>query len=289
MSSLEIMLGKKAYQPGEKVDGQVILKLDKSTKARDVVVEIYGNEHTHITITRYSPSTKTNTSTTYTEDVPLISKETSLLNKVSGRPPKKDEQVVLTPNVHTIPFSFNLPKDATPTYNGEHAEVNYQVSAKVDIPWGFDVNNEKSFFVIPKEGIKGEGDPVTLEKQKGKINMSVELNRGNFKRGEYIKGRVKVKNDAGKEIRKILVDLYANEHAEASSYTEDSRVMHSSLEIPVDQPETNYFEQNFKIQVPYDVVPTLEKDFFNIDWYFEVGLDVAMARDVTRKTPIIIK
>lgn len=295
MSSLEIMLGKEVYKPGEKVDGQILLKLDKRTKARDIAVEIYGNEHTHITRleTRVVPNgkggvTTTTVSVTYTEDVAVINEGTSLMEKAIGtyEPGKK---IVLTPNIYTLPFSFTLPEDATPTYNGEHAEVYYNVSAKVDVPWWSDIDDKKSFRVIPEEGVAKEGEPIQLEAKKGQIYMQVDLNKKDFKRGEHLEGKVKINNDAGKKIRKVLIDLYANEHARAEGHTEDSTVMRYTQEIPIDPPETIYFEKSFKIQIPHDAIQTINKRYFSIDWYFKAGLDIAMAIDLEKETSIKVK
>lgn len=300
MSKLEIMLNKEVFKPGEKVDGSLVLELTKNIKVKDAIVAIYGNEHTHITRTR-SCGKHTQT-VTYTEDAEIIDESQKLISQFDKTyqldPYSKGKKTVLPTGQHVFKFSFQLPDDATPAYDGEHAEVNYEISAKIDTPWWFDLKGEKKFYVIPGDKQVQEMTKKLIQKKSSNsllpqmlspdVDLKVELENAELKREEYIKGKVIVINKSGKEIRNILLELYANEHAKAEGYTEDSEVMAQSLKIPVNQPELNYFEQSFKFLIPKDATPTLEGTYFSIDWYFRVGLDIAKAKDLEIETPIIL-
>lgn len=301
MSSIEIMLNKETFKPGENVEGNLFLNVDKNLKARDILVEIYGNEHTHITrveqtvvVTKDGPQTRTRT-VTYTEDFTIINEDVSLIDKVGQYAFREEgKAITLTTGPYTIPFSFILPEDAVPSYDGEHAEVEYKISANIDMPWKFDLKAGKQICVIPEIAEKKGGKTVTMSKKSGgllspEIDMIVEINKQNFVRGENIEGKVIITNKSGKKIRNILLDLYANEYAKAKGHTEDSIVMNHSEKIPVNQPELNYFEQNFKLPILIDIMPTLQSKYFAIDWYLKIGLDVAKASDLEKETGIIIK
>lgn len=292
MSKLEIRLNKDNFKPGEKVEGKLLLEVDKRLTTRNIQVEIYGREHTEVTRMRYNVATKTHMPVTYTENVEIIDESLSLIDKVRQYSLQDTgKKIVLTPGPYTMSFSFTLPEDATPNYEGEHAEVTYELSAYADIPWGFDLKAEKGICVVHGVAEKKEGKPVVMNEKSGgllspDIEMTVELNKKEFARGEHIEGKVAVTNKSGKKIRNIVLELYANEHAEAEGYTEDSTVMQYDLEIPVDQPDIDYFKQSFKLLVPSDVTPTLRRRYFDLEWYFKASLDIAKAVDLETETEI---
>ncbi|MDP2909161.1 MAG: hypothetical protein Q8N77_05125 [Nanoarchaeota archaeon] len=301
MSKLELILDKEVYKPGEKVEGSLLLDLKKDTKVRDVVISVYGNERTHIT--RTHGSGKNQHTVTYTEDVEVIDEPQSLIGQFDKtyqlNPYDKGKNIVLPSGQHNFKFSFQLPNDATPTYDGEHAEVKYELSAKVDIPWRLDIKQGKEIHILPKDASSEKGVSALIKEKSGSsvlpqalspdIDMAVHLSKTELTRGEYLEGKVAVTNKSGKTIRNLKLELYANEHAEAEGYTEDSAVMNRSETIPVSQPELNYFEQNFKFQIPTGIMPTMQREYFNIEWHFKIGLDVAKAADLETEADITIK
>lgn len=301
MSKLELMLNQGSYKPGEKIEGNLILDLKKETKVRDIVVSVYGNEHTHIT--RTHGFGKNQRTVTYTEDEEVIDEEQSLIGQFDKTyqldPYAKGKNTILPAGQHSFKFSFQLPNDAAPTYDGSNAEVNYEISAKLDRPWRFDIKTGGGLCVIPAEAQETTTESAVIEEKSGSkilpqalspdINMNINLNKTCFKRGEDLEGKVIVTNNSGKTVRNLLIELYANEHAEAEGYTEDSTVMSHSWKIPVTYADLNYFEQTFKISIPSDITPTLQRKYFDIGWYLSVGLDVAKASDLETETAITIK
>lgn len=302
MSKLEIILNKESFKQGEKIEGNIFLDLIKNVEVRDVMISVYGNEHTHITRTRnYGNHTRT---VTYTEDVTIIDESIRMTGKIA----KYDVTIPfscsggktnLQKGQYTIPFSFTLPEDATLTYEGEHAEVKYEISAKVDIPWRPDIKQNKEIRILPKDDSSEKGVSALIKEKSGSsilpqalspdIDMVVNLSKTGLIRGECLEGKVAVTNKSGKIIRNLKLELYANEHAEAEGYTEDSSVMNCTETIPVNQPELNYFEQNFKFQIPTGIMPAVQRKYFNIRWHFKIGLDVAKAADLVTEADITIK
>jgi len=295
MSSLEIMLKKDSFKPGDKVEGDVVLKLDKTIKARDIVVEIYGNEHTHIS--RTHGSGKNRRRVTYTEDVEVINQYVSLMDTAvsQGLTTKNDDKVTLRNGFYQLPFSFTLPEDATPTYEGVHAEVDYDISAKVDIPWRFDMKDSKGLYVVSEDDVITP-IPAMIECKGGSllkpsIDLQLHLESKELKRGGEIKGKVVVLNNSGKKIRKIKLDLYANEHARASSYIEDSTVMSTEYELPLEKmyKTARMFEKEFRFGISDNIVPTISKDYFNITWFLDTSADVKMAADIGTVLEVVMK
>ncbi len=301
MSKLELILNKESYEPGEKIEGSLLLDLKKETKVRDVVVNVYGNEHTHIT--RTHGSGKNQRTVTHTENVKVIDESQSLIGQFDKAyqldPYAKSKTTTLPAGQHNFKFSFQLPNNATPTYDGSNAEVNYEINAKVDRPWKFDIKTEQDLIVTPIGSLEETTTSLQVDEKSGSnvlpqalspdINMTLHLPKTNFTRGESVEGKIVVTNNSGKSIRNILVDLYANEHAEAEGYTEDSTVMKHSWKIPVTYADLNYFEQTFEFSIPSNVMPTIEKTYFDIEWHLRVGLDVAKAADLETETPVTVK
>jgi len=300
MSKLELVLSQESYKPGEKIEGNILLSITKETKVRDVVVEVYAEEYTHIT--REHGSGKNRHTVTHTEHVKIIDESQSLIGQFDKTyqldPYSKGKNTILPVGQHCFKFSFQLPNDAAPTYDGSNAEVSYEIYAKVDMPWKFDLKTEDNIYVKPADAQETTTQSTTLEEKSGskilpqalspKINMSVSLNKTSFKRGEDLEGKIIVTNDSGKTIRNLLISLYANEHAKAEGYTEDSTVMSKSWKIPVTYQDLNYFEQSFKIQIPSNIIPTLQKKYLGIEWYLSLKLDVAKASDLETETQIEI-
>lgn len=298
MNDLEIILDKTSFKAGEGVKGHINLNLNEEVKAKGIVVEIYGGEHTKVTRT-HSMGKKTVTRT-YTEDLDIINKKEIVTNQIITSPTTDD--LILPIGQYNASFSFELPEDATPSYSeGSHASVEYVVSAKVDCPWKRDINDKTAIIVLPKDAASTDKSSfINLEEKSGskwlpqfmspKIEMAIELNKPDyFVRGDYIKGKIRVTNSSSKEIKNIMLELYANEYAKARGYTENSTVMKHRFKIPVNQPRINHFEQEFDFPIPQDIIPTLKRKYFSIDWYFEIGLDVEKAKDIVRRIPVVIQ
>lgn len=105
---------------GEVLEGTVIITLDKDVKFRDIMIS-FGNMIT------YPNPCKKNFSTWN-----LISDSQKFLNKGAWL------------RNAMIPFEFNVPKEAPPSYKGEYIESSWHVKVNIDIPLSFDIHAEKS-------------------------------------------------------------------------------------------------------------------------------------------------
>ena len=109
---------------GEVLEGTIIITLDKDVKFRDIMISFVN------TITYPNPCKK-NFSTWN-----LISDPQKFLNKSAWL------------RNAMVPFEFNVPKEAPPSYKGEYIESSWQVKVKIDIPLSFDIHAEKSVEVM---------------------------------------------------------------------------------------------------------------------------------------------
>lgn len=105
---------------GEVLEGTIIITLDKDVKFRDIMISF-------VNIISYPNPCKKNFSTWN-----LISDHKTFLNKGARL------------RNAMIPFEFNVPKVAPPSYKGEYIESSWKVKVNIDIPLSFDIHAEKS-------------------------------------------------------------------------------------------------------------------------------------------------
>lgn len=49
---------------------------------------------------------------------------------------------------HYLPFSFSLPPDLPPSFEGDYGYIRYWAKATIDRPWKFDHHTKRAFSVI---------------------------------------------------------------------------------------------------------------------------------------------
>ena len=135
MSQIAIELPTETYLPGEVVKGTVNLSIDKTVKARNVKLDIFGLEKTRIIV-------NSGTASRIISDSNYIMKEEIIL-----RSPDHDKKLELHPGNFTFTFEFKIPENASPSYKGSNASITYELNSRVDVPLLKDVVAKKSFRV----------------------------------------------------------------------------------------------------------------------------------------------
>jgi hypothetical protein len=103
---------------GEVLRGKAIIELDKEVNARSVSVS-FDNE-----LSYSNPCTKNFSSWSFSYPRQLFDKGNRLRNA-------------------TIPFEFDIPKEAPPTYGGRALTSSWKVNVKIDIPLSRDIHAGK--------------------------------------------------------------------------------------------------------------------------------------------------
>jgi hypothetical protein len=290
MKYFEIFLEKNIYSPGGRVNGSVILRNDKPISARDVTLKISGLERTSIEVGDDEDSI------TY-HSYNYIFEITDILAG-SGE---------LPPGEHRSTFSFKIPEDSIPSYNGSNVDINYFVRAQVDIPFWFDLKAEKEFYILyHPDIIRSWAKPVSFASaefhsydskygsdmglfgpKSPKPSFLIELDRDTYFVGEEITGRIIVKNKSDKTIRKVKLLLRAKEYAWADGYSryitkEKHKFKIQMYKISEGQPSP------FKITIPRDVRSSFKGMYSRLDWFIEAQLDIAFGFDIKAKQQIAI-
>ena len=155
--AFEIAVEKTEYRPGEIVRGTLTLRTKKSSKARQLVLFAEGKESTIITVSESTGagSRRHRTTRTYSEINTFFSKDLShLLHGSISSNILQDGTLEILPQNKVIAFDFTLPADNNvfSSYEGEHANITYNVKATADIAKKLDVNKEEQFSVINSNG-----------------------------------------------------------------------------------------------------------------------------------------
>ncbi len=310
MSSISIQLLRSSYDPGDEVAGELRLCLDQPLRARGVRLRCRGVEYTHI-----SRSTG-KTTHTYTEQNEVLSEEIvfagserlstfadglrdvweTLINRVA--------HTEIPAGEHAYPFSFRLPGDAPPSYDGSAAEIEYQLVANVDVPVWLDLRAARHFQVVSPPAEARDSGAVSaeyptsnghggfLDAVAGAIRPEVRahfaLPRSGYVCGEWLSGSLRVENMGGARIRGVELQLLGVEEARAQGQTS---VTHRQAAQEY-YPWTDFLQQGnelpFRTAIPEAVVPTLERPLFSLNWFVQVRVDIGLAPDIRFAAPITL-
>jgi hypothetical protein len=153
--TVDIILEKIEYTPGEIVRGTVTIKTEKSSKARQLMLFAEGKESTIITVSENTGSSggssRRTTTRTYSEINTFFAKDLSYSLQKSVSSNLLDEGTLeILPQNKEIAFEFELPNidNLFSSYKGKHANIIYTVKIIADIAKRLDVNEEERFSVF---------------------------------------------------------------------------------------------------------------------------------------------
>ncbi|KAH7704203.1 Protein ARRD-7 [Aphelenchoides avenae] len=239
------------FYPGQLVQGQVIIRIAEPKKARSVVVHVSGKAKTHWTVSeryvdhhhdshhnhhhdsRIGHGTHSNhagqtryRTVHYSAEVAYMDFEMVVWHSDDNKLPA---------GTHTFPFSFPLPANCAPSFEGTVGFVRYKCTAKIDRPWKFDKSIMQMFTVLPYfdlNSVPHAATPAVRELTKnlgvlffkhGRLSASVSIPKSGFVPGESILVAADVSNTSSREVRRIEIALVENAtytaHRQANTWT----------------------------------------------------------------------
>jgi hypothetical protein len=282
MKKIVIELSREAFIPGELIEGTVKLSIDKQVSARAVKLVILGHERTHIK--RGSG------------DDSRVYRETNyiLRQNIVLHGPLYDNELELAPGNYVFEFEFMMPESALPSYNGSNVDIEYDLEARVDVPWWFDIVDKRRIYVFrSRNPLKFLKDPVTFQSDNyyhqysDKPAFWAQITKSGFLAGEVIEGTVALKNTYSSKIRKIYVSLRGVEFARASGYTESITQYNERIEISVHDMSEG-IPKLFYLSAPRNCPSSYEGIYSNFRWGVEVGLDIPFGFDIKALHPVEI-
>jgi len=211
----------------------------------------------------------------------------SRADHVAWRLPLAGEGTV-APGRHRLPFDFQVPANALPSYAGTHAKVEYSVTARLDVPWWPDAVHQTPLYVyFARESIRTFSRPVRFRSGGVGPEIYVELDGDRFFARELLGCRITLLRTGDRRIRRVYVRLVGGEWARADNVEESGTRVISEIDIPmaavrIGEPFT------FELPIPAEAPSSYRGRYSYYTYVLRLGLDIAWASDLVAETPIVI-
>ncbi|KAH3783929.1 arrestin domain-containing protein 3-like [Dreissena polymorpha] len=139
--SLQIMIDdeKMAYFPGDTITGRVQFVVDVALTVKSIVVKFVGWARVYWT------EVKNGGHTTYVEEFSSHEDYFNISHTLLSIATTGQDEIVLSPNSHTYPFSVTLPYNIPSSYESEIGQVRYILTVDVETPsWSFNMSTKHS-------------------------------------------------------------------------------------------------------------------------------------------------
>lgn len=266
-NSITLVLNKPFYLPGERIQGQVLLNLKNRTDIKSVAVYLQGIEETHIYI--------------YEKRGGTFKSSRAMANNGLWL----SQQATIPEGTTAFPFIFDVPKDAVPSYAGRHVNVTWKLSAKANIGWRHDL--EQELFLVIANNSSLPPAPLVLENPETQPKIRLSLSSNVYQPGDTIDGRFTLL-DQGKT-RAVRIQLSTDEYAAGHGASGDrSKIETMLVGNPLVFPLDNLAPAR---EIPFQI-PLLPQspcsytgNFSSIVWYLQVTLDIPHGRDINLSLP----
>lgn len=292
--SLEIHLSRPLFVTGHRLSGVVVLRLDKPTAVRSLIVNITGSELIHgvkisNAIKRVGPFFKRETLLTG-RDVPrFASDRVSLYWNAFLR---REQHRLLSEGEHTYPFSLPLPGSLPPSCDGKAGRIVYQVCARM----GFPINRPLQVCMEAKISSGSRyimDEPFVLAhssvfggKHATGADISVELPSRDCVTGQPINGKLVISNPKRVLMGKINISLDVFDGIRNSGKTSNNETTVDSIEITPDTPEAEQIEADFELMIPPGSPPSVEGTSLLVTWALNVSVDACPPLEL--QVPVIV-
>jgi Arrestin (or S-antigen), N-terminal domain len=266
-NSLTFVLDKPLYLPGQRIQGQVQLNLKSQTDIKSLAVYLVGVEETHFHLyEKRGGSFKSNSD--------LANIELWL-----------SKQATLPAGTTLFPFAFDIPPYALPSYAGKHANVVWNLSAKAEIGWRH--NLEQEFFLIVASNTSSQPTALTVENQEAQPKLRLWLSSNIYQPGEPIEGKLAVLEPGNS--RAVHIQLSMDESATAHGASGDRSMTETMLVgNPLVFPRENL---TAGVEIPFQIslLPrspcSYKGNYSSIAWYLKATLDIPHGRDINVNLP----
>jgi DNA-directed RNA polymerase subunit RPC12/RpoP len=269
LRGIRIDLPKRVYVAGEEVTGIAYVSLDKPVSQRSATICLIGKERTEVT---YSAGESSNTAV---EESEFLHREFPLHLPI-------DEKGKLTPGDYGIPFRFIIPQGLPATYRGRNAKILYAITARIDVPRGFDIKDSYQFVVTSGSQTFMPSPTYACSdswNNPSDAGIDFTLERCVYGIGEALSGRCAFRNPHSKNIRKIVVALKWIETAKAQGHGAKTKVMGQINQLQVKSRAVKG-ESPFSIRIPRDAPQTYESSLSSVRCILTVNLDIALGYDI---------
>ncbi len=292
----------------------IVLRLATPRRVRSIVANFRGAEETKATYTTTTVGAKGQVITqihTAVEHVDIVKREwllagnkrlgfignlvDSLATMLGGGRHKR-----MMPGENLYEVEITIPQDAQPTHKGKLSRVFYELSVRVDIALGRDLNVCQSFEVmpLPQDNVDAKQVRVCYPDDEGRgfwsslfkpdIRMDLVIDRDRVQRGETISGSFNIATQKPLDVRQVQVRLVGYEQSEAQSHKDNHHYEGEPVTIQTPRMIAPSLSSEFSLPAEVEGPSTAKGQLFSIDWFVELTLDVPWAKDPKIRAPITL-
>lgn len=266
MRSVDIVLSKDDFVPGDRIDGMVVCKCDKSFNCNRVTLVLHGEE-----MSRVVHGAGKNTRV-HMETREHVHQELELLGPCQ-----------VQEGDNSYEFSVVLPPDLPGSFSGYYSHVEYSIKANFEISWAYDEWSKKVLNVefIPQY-------LISIEERKsaehdGVPSISIEVGNDLLRPGQTFSLRFMIPGNP--KFRGVRVQLLTREsvapHGNSAEYdTTLAEVYHPKEEIA----EETWTET--VLEVPTRCPPPFKTDLIELTYWLKVTLDIPWRIDESLFMPL---
>lgn len=260
--------------PGERLRARVVLESRSETPFDKIDVVLVGRE------SRYESTSSSGDSTT------AHYHRREVVRLGVSFPPG-----VLMPGAWDREVTFDIPRDAPPTYKSPLATIAYTLEVHVHIPWWPD---RRESYTVPVQALAvdpGPPRPQVFTTQAGDhrgdapvLELSLEDDR--LRLGGTLAGAVAVTGLRGRRLRRIEVACVAVETALVKSSAGPRDVNRQTWIIHKDTPAEGE-SVPFRLAIPPELSPSFRSPFIQVQHAIEVVAVVALGQDIALRVPAL--
>ncbi|EFP13141.1 hypothetical protein GCK72_004814 [Caenorhabditis remanei] len=293
MDRFEIQLDHPAatYFPGQRVTGTLIFNTKKSQNVEAINIRVNGE---------ISAGWK-HYNQLFQEHIMYASKMVNL----DGLEQPVIEKNVIPQGDHSYPFSFPIPADCVPSFEGKNGAVRYKIhveilrikKSKMEVEKVFSVLPYVDLNNIPRAGLPLEDIMSWLPKKNTEVKVKFYIPKRGFVAGDTIPVSVDIENGSSSKIKEITMKLIQINHFEAQQQTSHTakeffRFNRKNIEEEISsiQKKCEVKEHletlRFELPIPKETRPTFKTKLIHLA--YKVAISVGNDKKLECELPIIL-
>ncbi|MFW9909439.1 MAG: hypothetical protein ACFFEF_12765 [Candidatus Thorarchaeota archaeon] len=193
------------------------------------------------------------------------------------------EEGDINPGELHLPFSFEIPVGHPSTYHGRWSNVEYMLTAKLDIPWAFDIKSGGEVIVKSYSRPRQSRELTEISDHKQFPDLQVEIPRDVLCIGDDLIFRVCVSDE--RKIRGLRVDLINREWAKAKRVHRDGDRIILTKFFPEERILGNSWIK-MRLKSSTKVPATYESEIMSSKVFLKVTMDIPWDFDTSIYLPI---
>ncbi len=294
---LKLILENIHLSPGSTVRGELRVSVDKPKEYDGIYLTLWG-----AATVRWQVSQDRHT-------VTFFNREMYVHNQVPVWEAKNSPTGDLPVGEHHFPFSFWLPENVPPSFEGKYGQVRYEVAASITAIGSLTRPSVKSKHLVaahlivederPRPDIlRRYNQPITVVKTKalkflffrsGSVSARVDIPRRGFSPGEIIPINVKVNNQSSRQVSVASVLQRVDTFTESRGTQRTvHRLIAETVSSPI-RPGVNASYEGRKLVIPVDVQKTLRGcSCISVEYYLIVVVRIPWSFNKKIKIQITI-